>query len=155
MIFWRTKCDILFCNKTLIYYMLSTCWENGVLQVPKFTKRKIKSCWTGCCSLKWRVARLSDWLPVASGLARLQLAQANSVHNPLARWLGPRLQLARQNIRSNIDSQPSKENMTKTDEKSTQYKGVQCHECEGYGHIRTECATFLKRKKKSLLRQNS
>jgi len=38
----------------------------------------------------------------------------------------------------------------KIDEKNTQYKGVQCHECEGYGHIRTDCATFLKRQKKSL-----
>ena len=34
---------------------------------------------------------------------------------------------------------------------STQSKGVQCHECEGYGHIRSECATFLKRQKKSLV----
>jgi len=53
-------------------------------------------------------------------------------------------------IRSNIDNQTGKGKMTKTDEKSTQYKGVQCHECEGYGHIRTKCATFLKRQKKSL-----
>jgi Uri superfamily endonuclease len=27
---------------------------------------------------------------------------------------------------------------------------VQCHECEGYGHIRTEHATYLKKHKKSL-----
>jgi hypothetical protein len=33
----------------------------------------------------------------------------------------------------------------------SRYKGVQCHECEGYGHIRTECATFLKKQKKSLV----
>ena len=50
-----------------------------------------------------------------------------------------------QNIRPNIDSQPSKEKMTRPDEADSQYKGVQCHECEGYGHIRTECATFLKK----------
>jgi len=56
-----------------------------------------------------------------------------------------------QNIRSNIDNQPSKEKMARTGEKNIQYKGVQCHECEGYGHIRTECATFLKRLKKSLV----
>ncbi|MCI55815.1 gag-pol polyprotein, partial [Trifolium medium] len=24
------------------------------------------------------------------------------------------------------------------------------HECEGYGHIRTECATYLKKQKKGL-----
>jgi len=41
--------------------------------------------------------------------------------------------------------------MVRTDENNTQYKGVQCHECEGYGHIRTECATFLKTQKKSLV----
>jgi len=32
MIFWRMKCDILFYDETLIYYMLFTCWENEVLQ---------------------------------------------------------------------------------------------------------------------------
>jgi len=34
---------------------------------------------------------------------------------------------------------------------NSHYKGVQCHECEGYGHIRTECATFLKKQKKNLV----
>jgi hypothetical protein len=29
-------------------------------------------------------------------------------------------------------------------------KDVRCFECEGYGHIRTECATFLKKQKKGL-----
>jgi len=52
-----------------------------------------------------------------------------------------------QNIRLNIDNQPSKDKMARADEKNPQYKGVQCHECEGYGHIRTECATFLKKTK--------
>jgi len=59
--------------------------------VPKCTKGKIKSCWTGCCSLKRRVARLSDQLPItfwarslgacsselcpeSTGLVRLELA---------------------------------------------------------------------------------
>ncbi|KAK2374487.1 hypothetical protein QL285_075445 [Trifolium repens] len=27
---------------------------------------------------------------------------------------------------------------------------VQCHECEGYGHIRSECGTYQKRQKKGL-----
>ena len=56
-----------------------------------------------------------------------------------------------QNIKPNIDNQPSKEKMVRYDEKNSQYKGVQCHECEGYGHIRTKCATFLKNQKKSLV----
>jgi len=41
--------------------------------------------------------------------------------------------------------------MARSDEKNSQYKGVQCPECEGYGYIRTECATFLKKQKKSLV----
>jgi hypothetical protein len=41
--------------------------------------------------------------------------------------------------------------MTRPDEVDSHYKGVQCHECEGYGHIRIECATFLKKQKKSLV----
>jgi len=42
-----------------------------------------------------------------------------------------------QNIRPNIDNQPSKEKVAIADEKNPQHRGVQCHECEGYGHIRT------------------
>jgi len=56
-----------------------------------------------------------------------------------------------QNIRPNIDSQPGKEKMARSDEKNSQYKGVQCHQCEGHGHIGTECATFLNKQKKSLV----
>jgi len=55
-----------------------------------------------------------------------------------------------QNTRPNIDYQPNKEKMARSDEKNYQYKGAQCLECEGYGHIRTECATFIKKQKKSL-----
>jgi len=58
-----------------------------------------------------------------------------------------RCRLNGQNIRSNIDIQPSKEKMTQTDEKSTQYKGVQCHECEGYGSEQN-VPLFLKDKRK-------
>lgn len=36
------------------------------------------------------------------------------------------------------------------EEGSSQSKGVQCHECEGFGHIRAECPTYLKRQKKGL-----
>ena len=64
---------------------------------------------------------------------------------------GRRFRSNGQNIRPNIDNQPSREKMARSDEKNPQYKGVRCHECEGYGHIRTECATFLRRQKKSLV----
>jgi hypothetical protein len=39
---------------------------------------------------------------------------------------------------------------TKTDDKPIQGRDVQCHECEGYGHFRSECATYLKKQKKGL-----
>jgi len=39
----------------------------------------------------------------------------------------------------------------KNDENSNESNGVQCHECEGYGHVKTECATYLKKQKKSLV----
>ena len=55
-----------------------------------------------------------------------------------------------QNIGFNNDLQTSKEKNVRSDENNNLYKGVQCHECEGYGHIRPECATFLKKQKKSL-----
>ncbi|KAK2378545.1 putative mitochondrial protein [Trifolium repens] len=55
-----------------------------------------------------------------------------------------------QNIRFNINTQPDKFKKGKGDDKQAPSKGIQCHECEGYGHIRTECATFLKKQKKSM-----
>jgi len=56
-----------------------------------------------------------------------------------------------QNIRFNTDKQQSNPRCDRTGEKNSRYKGVQCHECEGYGHIRTECATFLKKQKKGMI----
>jgi len=56
-----------------------------------------------------------------------------------------------QNIRFNIDKQQGNAKNDITDEKNNHYKGVQCHECEGYGHIRTECVTFLKKQKKGMI----
>lgn len=38
----------------------------------------------------------------------------------------------------------------KTEEKSNQVKGIQCHGCEGFGHIRSECPTYIKKQKKGL-----
>ena len=40
-------------------------------------------------------------------------------------------------IRFDINKQPNSLKKTKPEEKNSQSKGVQCHECEGYGHIRS------------------
>ncbi|KAK2356433.1 hypothetical protein QL285_093765 [Trifolium repens] len=53
-----------------------------------------------------------------------------------------------QSIRFDINKQPNSLKKTKPEEKNSQIKGGQCHECEGYGHIRTKCGTFQKRQKK-------
>ncbi|GAU10383.1 hypothetical protein TSUD_419050, partial [Trifolium subterraneum] len=50
-------------------------------------------------------------------------------------------------IMRNIDAQKK----SKGDEKPIVNKRIQCHECEGYGHIRTECGTYLRKQKKSLV----
>jgi len=56
-----------------------------------------------------------------------------------------------QHIRSNIDDQQDNVRKVKTDGNNNQSKGVQCSECEGYSHVRTECATYLKKQKRSLV----
>ena len=55
-----------------------------------------------------------------------------------------------QNTIYNISEQQDNVNNTGIDDKRNKSKVVQCHECDGYGHVRTECATFLKKQKKSL-----
>jgi hypothetical protein len=40
-----------------------------------------------------------------------------------------------QNIRWNTDRQQGNQRYDRNEEKNSRYKGVQCHECEGYGHI--------------------
>jgi hypothetical protein len=54
-----------------------------------------------------------------------------------------------QNIRYNIREQQNDMNKAGTTDKINLSRGDQCHECKGYGHTMTECATFLKKQKKS------
>jgi hypothetical protein len=54
-----------------------------------------------------------------------------------------------QNIRYNIRKQQDDMNKAGTTDKINLSRGDQCHECKGYGHTMTECATFLKKQKKS------
>jgi len=54
------------------------------------------------------------------------------------------------NLQFNISEIPNNMKNFRTDDKGNHSKEVQCYECEGYGNIRTECATFEKKQKKSL-----
>ncbi|MCI30440.1 gag-protease polyprotein, partial [Trifolium medium] len=49
--------------------------------------------------------------------------------------------------KSDFNKPVSSQRRTRSDDKSTSSRGVQCHECEGFGHIKSECPTFLKKKK--------
>src|ERR1043165_2581376 len=53
-------------------------------------------------------------------------------------------------IASDISRTYDSSRRSKPEEKGSQSRGVQCHECEGYGHIRAECPTFLKKQKKRM-----
>ncbi|KAK2396391.1 hypothetical protein QL285_058047 [Trifolium repens] len=55
-----------------------------------------------------------------------------------------------QHIQPDISKQGNASAKTKADDKTNQSKGVQCHECEGYGHNRSECTTYLKKQEKGL-----
>ena len=39
----------------------------------------------------------------------------------------------------------------KDEEKPSRPRGIQCHECEGFGHIKAECPTFMKKQKKGMV----
>ena len=51
------------------------------------------------------------------------------------------------NIRSNIRE---KQKGFSTSNEESEFKEVQCRECEGFGHIETECATFHNKQSKSV-----
>jgi len=52
-----------------------------------------------------------------------------------------------QNIRSNIKE---KQKSFSTSNEESEFKEVQCRECEGFGHIETGCSTFYNKQKKSV-----
>ncbi|WJX89653.1 hypothetical protein P8452_71632 [Trifolium repens] len=55
-----------------------------------------------------------------------------------------------EHIQFDIRKQGNTSAKTKTDDKPIQDRDIQCRECEGYGHYRSECPTYLKRQKKGL-----
>jgi hypothetical protein len=78
------------------------------------------------------------------------LALIGRQFNKLLRKMDRRPKKNYTNIQTDTNKQGSTSSKAKTDKKPSQGKGVQCHECEGYGHIRTECGTYLKKQKKGL-----
>lgn len=54
------------------------------------------------------------------------------------------------NIWSDINKNNDSQRKTRTEEKHNKGKGIQYHECEDFGHIRSECPTYLKKQNKGL-----
>ncbi|KAK2391549.1 gag-protease polyprotein [Trifolium repens] len=78
------------------------------------------------------------------------IAMLGKQFNKVLKRVGGRNRQNGQSIRFDINKQQNSLKKTKPEDKSSQSKGVQCHECEGYGHIRSECGTYQKRQKKGL-----
>ncbi|KAK2359883.1 gag-protease polyprotein [Trifolium repens] len=70
--------------------------------------------------------------------------------NKILKNVGRRPRSNVQHIQFDISKQRNTSAKTKTDDKTTQDRDVQCHECEGYGHYRPECPTYLRKQKKGL-----
>jgi len=54
------------------------------------------------------------------------------------------------NMSFDISRNSESQRRDKNDDKSNQGKGIQSHGCEGFGHIKAECPTHLKKQKKGL-----
>lgn len=65
--------------------------------------------------------------------------------NRIIKRMGHRPKSIEKNSESSKSGELSKK--TKSDDKG---KGIQCHGCEGFGHIKAECPSYLKKQKKGL-----
>ena len=70
--------------------------------------------------------------------------------NRILKNVGRRPRSNVEHIQFDIRKQGNTSAKTKTDDKPIQDRDVQCHECEGYGHYKSECPTYLKKQKKGL-----
>lgn len=61
-----------------------------------------------------------------------------------------KLRLNVKNIPLDIRNTSNFQRRSRTEERSNKGKGIQCHGCEGFGHVRAECPTYLKKQKKGL-----
>src|SRR3954464_5774863 len=70
--------------------------------------------------------------------------------NKIIRSMDQRPRSNVKNISSDISRSYNSGRRDKSEEKYNHSKGIQCHECEGYGHIKAECPTYLKKQKRGL-----
>src|ERR1051325_7227326 len=78
------------------------------------------------------------------------IAMLGRQFNKLIKRMDPKSRSNVKDIPSDISRSYDSNRRAKSEEKGSQSRGVQCHECEGYGHIRAECPTSLKKQKKGM-----
>jgi hypothetical protein len=79
-----------------------------------------------------------------------EVAMLGRQFNKLLKKMDVRSKENVKNISSDISKSNNAGRRARSDEKLKEGKEVQCYECDGYGHIRTECGTYLKKQKMSL-----
>src|ERR1051325_3438743 len=70
--------------------------------------------------------------------------------NKLIKRIDPKSRTNVKDIPSDINRSYDSSRRSKSEEKGSQSSGIQCHGCEGFGHIRAECPTFLRKQKKGM-----
>src|SRR3954467_15056421 len=78
------------------------------------------------------------------------IAMLGKQFNKIIRSMDQRPRSNVKNISSDISRSYNSGRRDKSEEKYNHSKGIQCHECEGYGHIKAECPTYLKKQKRGL-----
>ena len=79
-----------------------------------------------------------------------EVAMLGRQFNKLLKKMDVRSKTNVKNISSDISKSNNARRRARSDEKLKEGKEVQCYECGKYGHIRTECGTYLKKPKMSL-----
>lgn len=78
-----------------------------------------------------------------------------SQFNKVLKGMDRKSRLNVKNISSDISKNSDSQRKARTKEKPNQGKGIQCHECVGFGHTRSKCPTCLKKQKKGLFVSSS
>src|ERR1051325_3779127 len=78
------------------------------------------------------------------------IAMLGRQFNRLIKRVDPKSRSNVKDISSDIGRSYDSSRRSKSEEKGSQSREIQCHGCEGYGHIRAECPTFLKKQKKGM-----
>src|ERR1051325_8381142 len=78
------------------------------------------------------------------------IAMLGRQFNKLIKRINPKSRFNVKNISSDISRSYDSSRRSKSEEKVSQSREIQCHGCEGYGHIRAECPSFLKKQQKRM-----